>query len=231
MRQDYEALSRYHYREPSMGPCAAIYAMRGKFRTAEKLVTLGVIVYAMPTGGCQARSAAMPFLSGLDRVTRLSVINKNIRTISRVIIEPRFRSLGLAQRLVRETMPLMNVPYVEALAVMGRVNPFFEKAGLTRFDSPPSAACVRLIEAFGAVGIGERDLIDAGLVQEKLDSRLRGNDNQSNFIEGEIVKFLQGYGQRRLMKAGIIRTRFIVSKLTDRPVYYLWKNLSLDLRL
>jgi hypothetical protein len=50
-----------------------------------------------------------------------------------VIIEPRFRSLGQAVRLVKETMPLMNVPFIEALAVMGRVNPFFEKAGMTRF--------------------------------------------------------------------------------------------------
>ena len=85
--------------------------------------------------------------AGFDRTTRLKLINKNIRTISRVIIEPRFRSLGLAARLVKETMPLMNVPFVEGLAVMGRVNPFFEKAGMTRFDAPPSPGCARLIEA------------------------------------------------------------------------------------
>ena len=33
----------------------------------------------------------------------------------------------------------MNVPFIEALAVMGRVNPFFEKAGMTRYDAPTSA--------------------------------------------------------------------------------------------
>ena len=106
--------------------------------------------------------------AGLDKGTRLKLINKNIRTISRVIIEPRFRSLGLAVRLVKETMPIMDVPFVEALAVMGRANPFFEKAGLTRYDAPISASCVRLIEAFSAVGVDEQDLIDPGIVQQKL---------------------------------------------------------------
>src|SRR3989304_540876 len=33
-RGDYETLSHYHYRESSVGPYAAIFAMKGKFRTA-----------------------------------------------------------------------------------------------------------------------------------------------------------------------------------------------------
>jgi hypothetical protein len=134
----------------------------------------------------------------------------------------------------------MTVPFVEALAVMGQVNPFFEKAGMTRYDAPQSPACVRLLEAFGAVGIEQQDLIDPGLVQQKLDSRparrdcaklrLRGND-KSEFIEREITRFLQCYGGRRLMPTGIERTGFVLSKLTDRPVYYLWKNQNIELRV
>ena len=228
-RQDYESLTQYHYRECSVGPYAAIFALKGKFRTAEKIETVGVIVYAMPAAGCQLRSVATGGLfAGLDKSSRLKLIGKNIRTISRVIIEPRFRSLGLAARIVRETMPLMNVPFIEALAVMGRVNPFFEKAGMTRFDAPPSAGCVRLIEAFGTIGIDERDLIDPRFVQQKIDGLQRPS---ADFIEREIVKFLQGYGRRRLMKPGIERTGFITGKLTDRPVYYLWKNPNVELRI
>ncbi|MFH1370505.1 MAG: hypothetical protein ABII09_04385 [Planctomycetota bacterium] len=249
-RADYETLSHYHYRESHVGsaigcadgetspaamrrggPYAAVFALKGKFRTATKIETVGVIVYAMPVSGCRMRSEATPIFSGLDKSTRLKLINKNIRTISRVIIEPRFRSLGLAARLVKETMPLMNTPFVEALAVMGRVNPFFEKAGMTRFDAPPSVGCVRLIEAFGATGIDEQDLIDLRLVQQKLDAMLDARSSMLDFIEHEMTRFLQGYGQRRLMKPGIERTRFIVSKLTDRPVYYLWKNQNVELRV
>ena len=244
-RADYEPLSHYHYRENHLGPYAAIYAMKGSFRTAERLQTVGVIVYSMPTAGSRMRTMALQdMFRGLDKSARLKLVNRNIRTISRVIIEPRFRSLGLAAGLVKETMPLINVPFIEALAVMGRVNPFFEKAGMTRFDSPPSAACVRLIEAFAAVGIDELDLIDPGFVQQKLDKLLSDRSDpsdrsdKSKFIEGEMTLFLQCYGQRRLMPPGIERTRFILSKLTDSPrgeagspVYYLWKNPNIELRM
>jgi hypothetical protein len=260
-RADYELLSQYHYRETHIGPVsaalrrgrpyAAIFVLKhGRSLTETRTCTdrkenlvrvspfinqrqsvYGVIVYAMPTGGCSTRSAAMPFLAGLDRRTRLNLLNKNVRTISRVIIEPRFRSLGLAVRLVRETMLLMNVRFIEALAVMGQVNPFFEKAGMTRMSSPPSAACVRLVEAFDAIGIGEGGLIDPQLVQEKLDSMLDTRCSKLDFIENEIILFLQCYGKRRLMKPGSERTAFILSKLTDRPVYYLWQNQSIELRI
>jgi hypothetical protein len=264
-RADYESLSHYHYRESHIGPCAAIYALKGKFRTAEQLEVAGVIVYSVPTAGAQMRNIATDgIFAGLDKSTQLKLINKNIRTISRVIIEPRFRSLGLAVRLVKKTMPLMNISFVEALAVMGRVNPFFEKAGMTRYDVPISTSCVRLVEAFSAVGIDDQDLIDPAIVQEKLealqsdfvtpaeagvqktrqmDSRLRGNDNHTDageFIEAEMTRFLQCYGHRRLMQPGIVRTRFILNKLTDsprfageagRPVYYMWQNPNLVLRV
>jgi len=169
--------------------------------------------------------------AGLDRTTRLKLVGKNIRTISRVIIEPRFRSLGLAARLVRETMPIMEVPFIEALAVMGRVNPFFEKAGMTRYEPPASLSCARLIEALGTVGVEERDLIDPQLVQQKLNAMPDARSSMLDFIEREMTRFLQSYGSRRLMPPGIERTRFILSKLTDRPVYYLWKNPDVELRI
>ncbi len=228
-KSDYESLSQYHYREGRLGPYAAIFKLKGRFRTAENLHTVGVIVYSMPAAGAQLRNvAAGGLFAGLDRCTRLKIIGKNVRTISRVIIEPRFRSLGLAAKLVRETMPLTNVAFVEALAVMGRVNPFFEKAGMTRFDAPASAACVRLIEAFDATGICERELIDPQFVQQRIDE-LRWP--RVDFIEREMSLFLQGYGKRRLTQPGIERTRFILSKLTDRPVYYFWKNPDIEPRI
>jgi hypothetical protein len=202
---------------------------------------VGVIIYSMPTAGAQMRNIATGgIFTGLDKGTRLKLINKNIRTISRVIIEPRFRSLGLAVRLVRETMPIMDVPFVEALAVMGRANPFLEKAGLTRYDAPISASCIRLIEAFSAVGVDEQDLIDPGLVQRELDKlRTEGSPSttlgtggqRADFIEGEMTRFLQSYGERRLMQPGIERTRFVLNKLTDRPVYYIWRNPNVELRI
>jgi len=38
-------------------------------------------------------------------------------------------TIGLAVKIVKETLPLAGKPYVETTEVMARYNPFFEKAG------------------------------------------------------------------------------------------------------
>jgi hypothetical protein len=58
-------------------------------------------------------------------------VNGDILRISRVIIHPKFRGIGLAQELVKQTMPLVNARIVECVAAMAKYNPFFEKAGMT----------------------------------------------------------------------------------------------------
>lgn len=228
---DYKSLSHYHYRDGRPGPYVSIFALRpevGCFWRV-KVRTVGVIVYTMPVIGSELRNIATgDMFTGLDRSTRLALINKNIRCISRVIIEPRFRSLGLAVRLVRETMPMLDVPVIEAMAVMGAVNPFFEKAGMKPFTAPVPARCVRLIEALNLVGIEQKRLIDADFVRRKIR---RLPKQKAEFIESEFKLFLQSYGKRRSMPPGIEMTKYVLTKLTDRPVYYIWRNKNLELRM
>lgn len=213
---DYKRLACYHYRDNKPGPYTAIFALRMGTKTA------GAIVYTMPTAGAELRNVATgDFFRGFDKRTNLSLINRNIRRISRVIIEPRFRGLGLASRLVRETMPRINVPIVEAMAVMGQVNPFFEKAGMKAYTAKMPVRCVQLIEAFGAAGVEEKELIDPEKVQRRIEQLEK---REAGFIERQIREFLQSYGKRRDMPAGAERTRFVLSKLTERPVYYIWRN-------
>ncbi len=222
--EDYKRLARFHYRDSRIGPFAAIFAIRPtkSLLDSSDITTVGVVVYTMPSAGLELRNIATGnFFAGFDKATRLSLVNKNIRCISRVIVEPRFRGLGLASRLVRETMAEMNVPVVEALAVMGLVNPFFEKAGMTAYKAPMPERCVRFAEALSTVGIEEAELINAQRIQRKLEQLHR---SKGEFIELEIRYFLQSYGKRRYMSAGLERTRFVLSKLTFRPVYYIWFN-------
>jgi hypothetical protein len=190
--------------------------------------TVGVIVYKMPTPGAELRNVATGGLfAGFDRATQLVLLNKNVRCINRVIIDPRFRSLGLASRLVRETMPRINVPIIEAMAVMGLVNPFLEKAGMRAFTAKIQARCVRLVEALSMVGVERQELIDPQKAQRKLD---RLPAQSAEFIEREIYRFLQSYGSHRYSQAGLERTRCILGKLTERPVYYIWFNPELKFR-
>jgi len=228
---DYNKLARYHYRDSHLGPYAAIFALRptGLLKARLGRDIAGVIVYTTATAALELRNVATcGFFAGADRSTALSLVNKNIRRIARVVIEPRFRGLGLATRLVRETMPQLNVPVIEAMAVMGIVNPFFEKAGMQPYTAKTPARCVRLIEALSTVGIEDKDLIDAREVQQKIEGL---NKARLQFIEREIGLFLQSYGRRRYMPPGPDRTRYILSRLTERPVYYLWFNPKMELRI
>lgn len=106
---DYQVLAHYHYRDNQLGPFTKIFALKTADRRA-----VGVIVYAMPAPALELRNVATDnMFTGFDRNTQLALVNKNIRCISRVIIEPRFRGLGLASRLARETMPLLQMPIIE----------------------------------------------------------------------------------------------------------------------
>jgi hypothetical protein len=176
----------------------------------------------MPSCGLELRNDATGGLfTGLDRKTKMSVINEYVRCIGRVIVEPRFRGLGLASRMVRETMPLVGVPIVEALAVMGFVHPFFEKAGMEAYQGSEHSRCVQMKEAFSVVGIEEDELIDSETVQEKIEML---GKKEREFVVLQMREFLRGYGKRRMENDGYKRTRFILSKINFRPVYYVWMN-------
>jgi GNAT superfamily N-acetyltransferase len=215
---DYKRLSCYHYRGGHPGPASSIFVLKqpgGK-------VPVGVIVYSTTSAVLELRNIATNhFFANLDMSTKLGLINANIRRISRVVVEPRYRGLGLASRLVRETMPLVNVPIVEALAVMGWINPFFERAGMKAYKAQPPAAGVQFIEALSVVGIEQAELIDPKQVQHKFEKLGR---NEACFIEQQVRHFLKSHGRRRDMPPGIERTRYILTKLTARPVYYIWFN-------
>jgi len=56
-------------------------------------------------------------------------LNEKLTIINRVVVHPKYRSMGLGAKLIRDTLPLTGTPYVEMVAVMAKYNPFGEKAG------------------------------------------------------------------------------------------------------
>ncbi len=226
--EDYKQLAHYHYRDNGPGQFTSIYALKPIQNSNWRMQTIGVIVYSTATLGQQLRNIATNnFFIGFDQRTQLALLNKYVRRISRLIIEPRFRGLGLAKHLVRETMPIMNFPIIEAVAVMGIVNPFLEKAGMKAYKAPEKTANIRLKEALSAVGIEQEFWIDPVTVQERIE---RLPHKLAKFIEAEFRLFLQSYADRRYSRPSLKRTTFVLNKLTDRAVYYIWFNPKLGYR-
>lgn len=227
---DYRQLAPYHYRQEKPVAVKAVFTLKPK-RPRGMLGSgpAGVIVYCAPNPRVELRTIATDgAFADLDKQTQLALINRNIRCVARLIIEPRFRGIGLAMRLVRETMPRMEVPIIEALAVMPQVNPFLERAGMQAFAPRTPVAHVQLIEAFSTVGIEADQLIDPTGVQEHIDTL---DWPAVDFLETRIEQFLKSHGTRRTMAPGLERTRYILNRLTHRPAYYIWFHPDLEVTM
>lgn len=62
-----------------------------------------------------------------------NLISSDTRRISRVVVHPTFRGVGIAQKLIRHCIKESDVK-IDTLAAMAKYNPVFEKAGMVRVD-------------------------------------------------------------------------------------------------
>jgi len=119
-QEEYHRLGFFHYRAKRPWGIRKIF-------TAEIHGELaGVIVYSVSSLSNGGRTKYFG-----HAVNDPEIINREFLTISRVIVHPKYRSIGLGWRLVRWSLPRAGVRYVEMVAAMGRYNPFAERAGMT----------------------------------------------------------------------------------------------------
>lgn len=143
---EYRALAPLHYRA---GPPATIDRVLVATDTGSG-ITAGVLVTSRPTLNAWWRHAAWPGrFTGLTKFHAARRINEELRTISRVIVDPRWRGLGVAVELVRAYLADPATPLTEAIAAMGVASPFFERAGMRRIDAPGPSRTARLRRLLG----------------------------------------------------------------------------------
>ena len=85
---------------------------------------VGVIVYKYPVVRSQGRREAVGYWPDV------SELNRDWALISRVIVHPKYRGIGLGSRLISETMLMQGRRHVELVAVMALYSPFAERAGM-----------------------------------------------------------------------------------------------------
>lgn len=98
------------------------------------------------------------------------LLNSEVRCISRVVVHPQWRGLGLAVKLVRHALETMTTPYTEALAAMGRVHPFFKLAGMAEYRRPALKDRRRLLDALRYCGVEPWELAS----EERMGRVMRG---------------------------------------------------------
>ena len=92
---------------------------------------IGVCVFSAPAASLTLRSRYF----GLHRPRsreHLSALNPQLWLLSRVVLHPTYRGAGIAAAFVRRACQTCPTRWIETLSAMGRVNPFFERAGFVR---------------------------------------------------------------------------------------------------
>jgi ABC-type ATPase with predicted acetyltransferase domain len=157
-KEDWQKLSGFHYR----GHKVAV--PRKIFRLVRGDEHCGVIVYSYPPPACYGRRIVLP------RMT-IQEMNKQLSIINRVVIHPKYRTVGLGAKLIRETMPLVGTRYVELIAVMAKYSPFAEKAGMQKIAQQQSVESVSAItKTLLQLGFNLQLLGSERYIGEKLES-------------------------------------------------------------
>lgn len=157
VRADWRRLSGFHYRSHNVGATREIFCLRRRGELC------GVIVYCYPPSGCSGRRLMLPKMS-------LKELNEKLCIISRVVIHPKYRTIGLGAKLIRESLPLVGTPYVEMVAVMAKYNPFAEKAGMRKvFEQPINEDAVRMTKVLKQFGFDVQLLGSQRYVRSKLE--------------------------------------------------------------
>ena len=153
---DWKELAAFHYRSHRTSPPRRIF----RLKRGDELC--GVVVYSYPPPACFGRRLMLPKMD-------MKEVNKKVSSISRVVVHPKYRTVGLGAKLIRESLPLAGTECVEMSAVMARYNPFAEKAGMKKIvEQAPSKEALKIVEVLQGLGFETQFLNSSKHVLTKL---------------------------------------------------------------
>lgn len=219
-RRDYELLARFHYRAGCPATICRVLAalVEGEPRA------VGVLVVSRPTPNGPWREAAWPGRytprDGLSRRACLRRLNAEVRTISRVIVHPSFRGLGIGSALVRAYLHRPLAPRVEAIAALGPHAPLFAAAGMRRLEHPPSRRVVVLRRRLDQLRLPTWRLTDP----DELIAHLRDEPGRATRLAHALRVFAGAHRDTRARAHSDLRTLISLAARRIGPAahIYIW---------
>lgn len=209
---DYQLFSPLHYRRrDNLGFVDKVFLLR----EAPRGEPLGIVVFAHAPVELALRNHA----TGGRFVRNIRRLNRELRILRRLVMHPDVRGCGLGHWFVRRTLPRVGVRFVECLAVMGAVNPVFERAGMTRIGRclVPRGR-MALLERMRKLRLDPFNPDFARSVERLPRVRRLVQDTIRDWVETT-----QGGAKFRLFgRRPDELVRAFQQLLGDPPVYYLW---------
>lgn len=148
---DYRQLARFHY--TPAGPASFALTLAIDHITglcSRRVIAVGVL--SNPALNCRTREAALQ-LGRVPKEWRWQYLNRHLRTISRVIVHPQYRGIGLSSAVVRSLLRQAPTRYVESISRLAAHHPLFERAGMSPLvRGEGGAAAYYLLDRLGSCG-------------------------------------------------------------------------------
>ncbi len=232
---DYKLLCGFHYREKRPANFVRIFtAVAKERRSLDRFLcrevrgeVVGVLVESMPTMRSKMRDVALKNrYSNLGSAgNQMRLVNAEFRSISRVIVHPRWRGLGVARGLVEHVLKNATTAYTEATAMMGHVNPFFENAGMRSYVRHRHIYDARFVQVLEIVGVGLTDLCRQREMVVRI-GELTGQRKAWFCKEADRwlkqISLAHGYVDDVVGRMILIKTAGL--RLVGQPIYYLKAN-------
>jgi ABC-type lipoprotein export system ATPase subunit/GNAT superfamily N-acetyltransferase len=226
--EDWRKLAGFHYRSHKIAGPRKIFCLK----RGDELC--GVIVYCYPPPTCFGRRLVMPKMT-------MKELNEKLSIISRVVVHPKYRTIGLGAKLVKETLAKAGTPYVEMPAVMAKYNPFGEKAGMRKIaEQPPPKEALKIAETLEHLGFNIQLLGSEKYVLNKLQTLSNGDLEKLReaFIKHCHARFMKyffchvPFGRKEVyakevMKASLERLARLIKVcgfLLQTKVYLFWSK-------
>ena len=182
---------------------------------------IGVIIYSPSYLNLKPRNMVFGerYVYTPGDLNKARLINKEVARISRVIIHPKFRGIGLGAFLVRETMPRVDVKVIEALAVMAKYNPFFEKAGMIRVNYRGDESSIekkmrRFLEAHSF----DFDFVRSKTYCRNFFNQLKRQDKKL------LLQYLSEFAQQPFIEIKTITPDLLTKVSASSGIYLYWVN-------
>jgi len=190
---------------------------------------VGAVVYVCPMSAAPCRSRVL-------KIGSMKELNEKLARIARVVVHPKYRTIGASVKLLRESLPKCGKPYAEMIAVMARYNPFAEHAGMTRVcESEPDRSVLGAVAELEKLGFTSYLLAVPEYNKQMLEGRVsQVKEILGSFsypynrrIAGAHGHFTMEDYQKWLKKArrdDLARALQRLAQLNQSKVYLFWKR-------
>ena len=221
---DWKQVSGFHYRSHRVAFIQKIFVLKRKNQVC------GAVVYVCPMSAAPCRSRVL-------KIENMKELNEKLARVARVVVHPKYRTIGASVKLLRESLPVCGKLYVEMIAVMARYNPFAEHAGMIRVcESKPDKSILEAVANLEKLGFTSYLLAVPEYNKRKLKGKVievkeilggfsypynrRIAGAHGNFKNKDCRKWLENVKKDELARA---LTR--LSQLNQPKIYLFWQKV------